>query len=223
MNEPAGRAAVFLDKDGTLVRDVPFDVDPDRIRLAPTAAAAVRLLHARGHPLIVITNQGGVALGRFPLSALDAVATRLAELLEGAGARLTGFYACPHHPDGHVAPFAEPCTCRKPQPGLLLRAATEHGLDLRASWMVGDILDDVEAGRRAGCRTALVDNGGETAWRRGPYRTPNLVGPDLLTVARQIAAHVPVQGALAPVQGALAPVQGALAPVQGADKTEAPV
>lgn len=195
VTEASGRAAVFLDKDGTLVRDVPFDVDPDRIRLAPTAAAAVRLLQARGLPLIVITNQGGVALGRFPLSALDAVSTRLAELLDEAGARLSGFYACPHHPEGHVAPFAEPCTCRKPQPGLLLRAATEHGLDLGRSWMVGDILDDVEAGRRAGCRAALVDNGGETVWRRGPYRDPDLVAPDLLTVARHIASHAPAAGA----------------------------
>ena len=178
------RAAVFLDKDGTLVRDIPYDVDPARIRLAPTAAAAVRRLHARGYPLFVVTNQGGVALGRFPLAALDAVATRLAELLEEAGARLSGFYACPHHPNGHVAPFAEPCTCRKPQPGLILRAAAEHDLDLAASWMVGDILDDVEAGARAGCRTALVDNGGETVWRRGPWREPDLVAPDLLSVAR---------------------------------------
>jgi histidinol phosphatase-like enzyme len=76
-------------------------------------------------------------------------------------------------------------------PGMLLRAAREHGIDLSRSWMIGDILDDVEAGRRAGCRTALIDNGNETEWRRSRWRTPHLVRPDLHAAARAIAAAEP--------------------------------
>jgi D-glycero-D-manno-heptose 1,7-bisphosphate phosphatase len=101
---------------------------------------------------------------------------------------LDGFYYCPHSPDGVITRYAIPCTCRKPMPGMLYRAAREHGLDLAQSWMVGDILDDIEAGRRAGCRTVLIDNGNETEWKRSPLRTPHLTAPNLYTAAAMIAA-----------------------------------
>jgi histidinol phosphatase-like enzyme len=94
---------------------------------------------------------------------------------------LDGFYYCPHAPDAG-------CDCRKPAPGMLERAAREHGVDLRASWMIGDILDDVEAGRRAGCRTILLDNGNETEWRDGEQRCPDYVARDLAQAAAIIAA-----------------------------------
>src|SRR4051794_19576821 len=95
-------AAVFLDKDGTLVEDVPYNVDPARIRLGPGAAAGLSALHAAGYRLVVVSNQSGVARGLFPVSALVAVADRLRELLDDAGVPLAGFYYCPHHPDGSV-------------------------------------------------------------------------------------------------------------------------
>ena len=162
--------AVFLDKDGTLLVDVPYNVDPARMRLAPGVKAGLAQLGAAGVPLIVISNQPGVAMGLFPLEALAVVKETLASLFQRAGARLAGMYFCPHR--AVAAPGVAGCACRKPQPGLLRCAARDHDIDLAASWMVGDILDDVEAGRRAGCRTVLVDNGGETQWRQGPYRTP---------------------------------------------------
>jgi D-glycero-D-manno-heptose 1,7-bisphosphate phosphatase len=186
-------AAIFLDKDGTLVEDVPYNVDPTRIRLTPGAPEGLRLLHAAGFRLIVISNQSGVARGYFAEEALRAVEARLAELLARADIPLAGFYYCPHHPDGPVAGYAVACDCRKPAPGLIRRAAREHAIDLDRSWLVGDILHDVEAGRRAGVRTILLDNGHETEWLPGPYRQPHAVAPNLLTAARTIVSRFPVR------------------------------
>ncbi|MGG1947945.1 HAD family hydrolase [Trinickia sp. NRRL B-1857] len=179
-------AAVLFDKDGTLLDDVPYNVDPALMRFAPGACEALALLHARGFRVFVISNQSGVALGRFSYEALAPMEVRLREMFETCGVPLAGAYWCPHHPNGTVARYAHRCACRKPQPGMLLRAASEHGLDLTASWFVGDILDDVEAGTRAGCRTVLVDNGNETLWEPGPARVPTLREPDLLRAALAI-------------------------------------
>jgi histidinol-phosphate phosphatase family protein len=180
--------AVFLDKDGTLIHDVPYNVDPDRIALTPGAIEGLRLLRAVGFQLIVVSNQSGVARGYFAEEALDAVEARLRALLAAGGVLLDGFYYCPHHPQGTVPGHAVACACRKPAPGLILRAAAEHQLDAGHSWMVGDILDDVECGRRAGCRTVLIANGNETEWRCTPLRRPHYVAADLEQAARAILA-----------------------------------
>lgn len=181
--------AIFLDKDGTLLEDVPYNVDPARMRLAPGAAAGLARLGRLGLPLIVVSNQSGVAFGRFELAALERVEQRLCELFTANGARLAGCYFCPHHPHGTVAPFNIRCDCRKPAPGMLL-AAAEHGVDLSASWFIGDILDDIEAGHRAGCRTILLDNGNETEWRDGPGRTPDAKVRNLDLAARLIEEQI---------------------------------
>ena len=180
--------AVFLDKDGTLVEDVPYNVDPAALVLAPGAREGAQALHNAGYKLVVVTNQSGVARGHFERDALRAVEDRLGELL---GVPLAGFYDCPHHPDGSVAEFAVDCECRKPLPGLLTDAAADLDLDLSASWMVGDILNDVEAGHRAGCRTVLIDNGGETEWVDGPMRVPDHQCADMAAAARLILADEP--------------------------------
>ena len=195
------RAAVFLDKDGTLVEDVPYNVDPARIRLAPGAAEALPLLARAGCPLFVVTNQSGVARGYFPETALAAVEARLRELLGEVGVALTGVYHCPHAPDG-FGPAAIRCACRKPEPGMLLAAARDHSLDLARSWFVGDILDDVAAGRAAGCRTILIDNGNETEWVDGADRRPDHVAPDLAEAARIIVAETHARGRAAPTGAA---------------------
>lgn len=185
------RAAVFLDKDGTLIPDVPYNVDPARVVLAPGAGRALRALGSAGYALVVVSNQSGVARGLFAPAALSAVARRLESLVAAEGVQLAGCYWCPHLAGGSVARYAIECLCRKPRPGLILRAAAELGLSLRDSWMVGDILDDVEAGHTAGCRTLLLDNGHETEWRRSPSRQPDAVAGSLVQAARAILAAVP--------------------------------
>lgn len=180
------RRAVFLDKDGTLVEDVPYNVDPAKICLTPGAGSGLRRLAQAGFALVVVSNQSGVARGYFPESALTAVEARLRELLQAEGAQLDGFHYCPHHPVGKVPEYARSCSCRKPAPGLVLAAAQQLNLDLRQSWLVGDILDDIEAGRRAGCRTVLLNTGHETEWSLMPERLPHRVAPHLTDAADQI-------------------------------------
>jgi D,D-heptose 1,7-bisphosphate phosphatase len=182
------RKAVFLDKDGTLIQDVPYNVNPEWIRFTPKAIEGLHLLHHAGYQLIVITNQSGVARGYFSETALMVVKQRLQELLAEINVPLAGFYYCPHHPDGIVPPYAIECRCRKPQPGLLKRAADEHHLSLSRSWFIGDILHDVEAGRAAGCRTVLLDNGNETEWQLSPRRLPHHIVNNLWEAARVITA-----------------------------------
>lgn len=169
-------AAVFLDKDGTLVDDVPYNVDPAKIVLATGAAKACAELTAAGFRLVVVTNQSGISRGLFDAHALVAVEARLRALLR---VPLAGFYHCPHgSQDG--------CTCRKPMPGMLTAAARDLDVDLATSWMVGDILNDVEAGRSAGCRTVLIENGNETEWRAGRLREPHFRVPGMLAAASAI-------------------------------------
>ncbi len=145
-------------------------------------------LHENGYALIVVSNQSGVAHGFFPERALRGVERSLRRQLAAFGVPLAGFYYCPHHPQGRVNGYAVSCRCRKPAPGMLRRAAADLGIDLAESWMVGDILDDIEAGRRAGCRTVLIDNGNETQWQRGPGRRPHYRAADLAEAARLILA-----------------------------------
>jgi len=180
--------AVFLDKDGTLVENVPYNVDPMLIRWCEGAIDGLRRLHEAGYKLFVITNQSGVARGYFEETALAIVEQHLMQELAQFGIPLAGFYYCPHHPEGTIAPYAINCNCRKPEPGLLLEAAEEHQLDLAASWFIGDILHDVGAGRAAGCRTILIDNGNETEWKLSPQRLPHHLVSDLDAAARVILA-----------------------------------
>jgi D-glycero-D-manno-heptose 1,7-bisphosphate phosphatase len=185
------RPAVFVDKDGTLVENVPYNADPARVRLTRHAGAALRRLSDAGLPLFIATNQPGLATGRIDAAQFarlqDAIAQRL---LDEAGVRLAGWLVCPH-----AATLAPPCGCRKPAPGLLQRAARAHGIDLARSWMVGDILDDVEAGRRAGCRTVLLDVGNETLWQTGAWREPHHRCTDLLQAADVILSTLQTRAA----------------------------
>jgi D-glycero-D-manno-heptose 1,7-bisphosphate phosphatase len=180
-----GNGIVFLDKDGTLIEDLPYNVDPRRIRLAPSAREAVRTWAAHHWPIAIVTNQSGVARGYFTLEALDAVAAHLEATVRGLGAEWRGFYACPHLPDG-INEYGIDCECRKPAPGLIRQAAAELGVDTAESWFVGDTWMDMAAGRAAGCRTILVG----PEWRRArTYPTegqPHHAVPDLLSAARLV-------------------------------------
>ena len=149
--------AVFLDKDGTLIEDLPYNVKPELIQFLPGVTEGLRDLHAAGYGLIIVSNQSGIARGLFPESALAGVEARLRQMFKAAGVPLAAFYYCPHHLDGRVGQYAVACICRKPQPGLIFQAAKTLAIDLNKSWLIGDILDDVEAGKRAGCRTIFID------------------------------------------------------------------
>lgn len=164
--------ALFVDRDGTLVWPRHYPSRPEELILFDGISAPLVQLQAAGFLLIVITNQSGLAHGYFDEVALEAMHAHLAAKLGKLAVRLDAVYYCPHHPEGHVGALAIDCDCRKPRPGLLKRAAADLDIDLARSWFVGDILHDVEAGNRAGCRTVLVDNGGETEWLHGPYRSP---------------------------------------------------
>lgn len=180
------KAAVFLDKDGTLVPDIPYNSDPALVTLGEGAPAALRAMARAGYELVVVSNQSGVARGYFEESALEPMQRRLEELAAEAGVRFAGFYFCPHHPEASVTAYRQACECRKPEPGMLRQAAAELGLDLESSWMVGDILDDVAAGRAAGVRTILLDNGNETEWEITPARAPHFIVPDLRSAAETV-------------------------------------
>jgi len=156
---PGSRPGVFLDRDDTLIRcdDVTphGDLgDPALVELLPGALGAVERLAEAGFAIVVVTNQGGVARGRYGIREVEAVHARLNELL---GGRVEAFRFCPFHPEGTAPEFAREDPWRKPAPGMLLDAAGALGLDLGRSWMVGDKDRDCEAGRRAGCRTVLID------------------------------------------------------------------
>jgi histidinol-phosphate phosphatase family protein len=179
----AGVPAIFIDKDGALLEDLPYNVDPARARFAPTAFQALRRWRDAGYALVVVSNQSGLARGLFERSDLSLLHRALAVRLAEEGIVLQGFYACPHAP----GPMRwAPCGCRKPAPGLLTMAARAHGIDLDRSWMVGDVLDDVEAGHQAGCRSVLVDTGNETEWQLEPVRRPEARCRTLLEAAEAI-------------------------------------
>jgi histidinol-phosphate phosphatase family protein len=188
------RPAVFVDKDGTLVENVPYNTDPAQVRFTRHAAEALRRLADAGLPLFIVTNQPGLATGRIaPADFARLQRTIEARLRDEAGVPVGGWFVCPH-----AARLVPPCGCRKPAPGLLQRAAREHRIDLARSWMVGDILDDIEAGRRAGCRTVLLDVGNETLWQLDAWREPHCRCADLLQAADAIlAALQPASAAIA--------------------------
>ena len=176
-----GRSAVFLDKDGTLIENVPYNVDPAHIRFTPRAGEGLRRMQQAGYKLIVISNQSGVARGCFSVEALRGVEERLREMLREFDVSLAGFYWCPHAPQ-------DACACRKPEPGLILRAAEDHDIDPPQSWMVGDAPSDVEAGQRAGCRTILIETQGEAERELSPQQTPNLRVSNLEEAALALCA-----------------------------------
>lgn len=150
------RRAVFLDRDGTLNEDVGYPSDFRQVHIYPAAFEAVRLLRRAGFAAVVVTHQSGLGRGYFDEPELETLHARFREEFARRGAPLDGLYSCPHVPDG---PDGARCSCAKPRPGLGLRAAAELGLDLGASYMVGDKPDDVLFGLNIGARPVLVLTG----------------------------------------------------------------
>lgn len=179
--------AIFIDRDGTLVEARHYPSRPEDLLLYDGIGHELRRLQESGFHLVVITNQSGIARGYFTEADLEHMHVHLRNELSRFGVTLDGIYFCPHHIDGVIPGLAMACDCRKPQPGMLLRAARELDIDLASSWFSGDILDDVEAGNRAGCRTVLVDLGTESLPAE-PIRRPDYVGRDALHALWMIQA-----------------------------------
>ena len=179
------RRAIIMDRDGTVCDEVGYINHVDRIRLLPRSTAAIRLANEADFQTVVVTNQAGVARGYFAESLIDEVHDRVRELLAEGGARLDGIYYCPHHPEVGAPAYRKECTCRKPSPGMLERARDEMGIDLSASFMIGDTIKDIEAGGRAGATTILVLSGygkGELEYQSHAWKIqPDHVADDLLT------------------------------------------
>jgi len=181
---------VFVDKDGTLIEDLPYNVDPRRVRFAPGAPEAIALFALAGLPIAICSNQSGVARGYYTLDDLAALAAHLRDEVAALGGADLVMYACPHLPRGANA-WAIACDCRKPATGLLALAARDLGADLRSSWMIGDTWMDVAAGRAAGCRSILVGPEWRTAGSLPDARRPDAAVPDLLSAARVVVTGRP--------------------------------
>jgi D-glycero-D-manno-heptose 1,7-bisphosphate phosphatase len=174
-----GSPAVFLDRDGVINRKAPegeYIRSWREIELLPGAGVAVATLNRAGFHVFIVTNQRGVATGKIRTEDLTELHRRMKQELAYTGAEIADVYCCPHD-------IASQCSCRKPQPGMLQRAAEEYGVNLRASWMIGDSLSDVEAGARAGCRTVLLTS---DVSKRVESSQPTLLANDLLSAVQQI-------------------------------------
>jgi D-glycero-D-manno-heptose 1,7-bisphosphate phosphatase len=188
-----GRRAIFIDRDGTLCEEVGYVNHVDRVRLLPNSAAAIRKANDAGYQTVVVTNQAGVARGYFAESLVDLVHDRVRLMLAESGARLDGIYYCPHHPEVGAPAYRRVCDCRKPSPGMLLRARDEMGIDLPSSYMIGDSVRDIEAGRRVSATTILVLTGygrGELEYQSHGWTVrPDHVADDLQEAVDWILAR----------------------------------
>jgi len=175
-NSPLNRRAVFLDRDGTIAEEVGYANHLSRFVVYPFAARAIRKLNAAGVPVVVVTNQSGVARGFFPESLVEQMHDKMSAELAAGGAHVDAIYYCPHIRD-------DACSCRKPLPGMLERAAREHDLNVRGSFIVSDRYNDIRMGQENGCRSILVLTGygrGEHEWNRASWpRQPDYVAENL--------------------------------------------
>ncbi len=184
--------AVFVDRDGTIMVDKNFLSDPDQVEFEDGSVEAVRLLDRTGLPVVVISNQSGVARGYFDTGSVDRVNARLMEMLAARHAEVDGVYYCPHHPDGSVSTFSIHCDCRKPRAGMAEDAAYQLGLNLRKSYVIGDKIDDVNLARVIGARAYMVKTGyGNQHYGQvgsSPFYGNVIIADNLLDAARKIVS-----------------------------------
>lgn len=189
----AARRAIFVDRDGTLSHEVGYVNHISRFRLFPFAASAVRAINNSGFLAVVVTNQAGVARGYYPESLIHEVHDTLRSELSGGGARLDGVYVCMHHPSVGEPPYRLDCDCRKPKPGLVLRAAADLDIDVKRSYVIGDREVDLELAWNVGARGVLVKTGyglGELRNRAPQWpRQPDMVAEHLLEAVQRIVAE----------------------------------
>ena len=171
------KPAVFLDRDGTMIADVGYLDALDRVDYYPWTVDAIRMLNRAGLPVVVVTNQAGIARGFFTEAFVQETHRYIDARLAAGGARVDAYYYCPHHPAGRVAAFARACDCRKPGRGMIDQAASDLGLDPARSFVVGDTWLDIGLARAVGARGILVRTGAGAAWEA---RTPNDLSADVV-------------------------------------------
>ena len=142
--------AVFMDRDGTITEEMGYLKEPKKLRLTPRSGEAIKLLNKREILVIVVSNQSGVARGYFTEKTVRETHKRLEELLAAKGAHLDGIYYCPHHPEFGSSNYRKNCSCRKPRPGMLLKAAKKFNLDLKKCYVIGDKVEDIELAKNVG-------------------------------------------------------------------------
>jgi D,D-heptose 1,7-bisphosphate phosphatase len=178
-------AAVFLDRDGTINEEVGYLDRLEKLKILPEAFEAIRLINQTGMKAVVISNQSGIARGYFDEAFVESLHVRIQALLMEHNAWIDGFYYCPHHPTEGTGVYRRACTCRKPEPGLLIRAAQELDIDLARSYMVGDMPKDVEAAGRSGAKGILVQTGYGAEHHTFSVQ-PHYIATDILDAVRWI-------------------------------------
>ena len=151
------RKAIFMDRDGTINQHVGYIIKAEQFVLLPNISKAIDIIHSQGYLAIIITNQSIIARGYATIEEVDRIHQKMKEILKTENSYVDAIYMCPHHPThGRIKEFSCECECRKPKAGLILRAAKDLNINLGQSWMIGDSKVDIEAGIKAGCKTALI-------------------------------------------------------------------
>lgn len=184
------KKAVFLDRDGTIIKERNFVSSPRQVKILSGVPQALRLLKEAGYQLVVFSNQSGIARGLFTINDLNQIHQHIKRLLKKKGGALAGIYYCPHHPEGKISRYRKRCNCRKPEPGMLRKAARDLGINLKESVVIGDSLRDLQAGKKVGTRTILVLTGKGRITQReiGKFRLRIVdhIAPNLLAAVRWI-------------------------------------
>jgi D-glycero-D-manno-heptose 1,7-bisphosphate phosphatase len=183
------QAAVFLDRDGTIIEDTGYVSSPEQVKFLPGAIEAIKMLSDAGYKIIIISNQSGVARGLITEDMLQTIDKLIHRTILNGGAHVDGSYYCPHHPEHGVYPYRQACECRKPHTGLIKKAVKEHNLDLARSLMVGDHATDIETAERAGIKSVFVMTGHGEEEKKSLKYQPEHFAPDLLAAAKWITSH----------------------------------
>ena len=181
----SGIAAVFFDRDGTINEEAGYIGSLRDLHIYPNAVEAVRMVNDAGMKAVVITNQSGVARGLIEEDFLSEIHGQIRDHLAKQGAVIDGFYYCPHHPTAGSEPYRQQCSCRKPEPGMLIRAAEDHGIDLSISYVIGDHASDIQAAKRVSAKGILVKTGHGLEHLNGDAE-PDYTAEDVLDAVRWI-------------------------------------
>lgn len=188
------KGAVFLDRDGTINEEMGYINHPDRFVIFPFVADSIKIFNRLELLVIVVTNQSGVARGYFTESMVKQLHQKLLTEMSGQGAHIDGIYYCPHHPDEGTDQYRRDCQCRKPKPGMILKAIDEYNLDLKRSFMIGDRYKDIVFAKKLKIKSGLVLTGygrGEYTYQKNEWSyRPDLIGENLLEIAQLIETEI---------------------------------